>query len=189
MVAPCSCRGSAEFIHTTCLEEYLRHFPDGVCRVCRSLMGYTDFYELFSQIVIYCWLVGLLFLSEIPVHTKIVYLFMTLVLMTFMSVRRMFSYPLIFLVFSLSSMLIVVYGADVIKLVIIVGVLMGIATIGYYIPPQFVFLLSAIVVSAIYATLLMLFIATHTDPYMTGFFVGFVGLFWYACVRLRQPFN
>lgn len=189
MTAPCNCRGSAEFIHRTCLEEYIRHFPDGVCRVCQTSMAFMDGYEIFSQIVTYCWLTGLLIMSQIPVHTKLVYLTMTLALLTFMGVRKMFSYAVIFIIFGLSAIMSVAYTSDAVKLVGIVGVLMAIATIGYYIPPQYVFLLAAIILSAIYATLLMLFIATHTDPYMTGFFVGFVGLCWYTCVRLRQPFN
>jgi hypothetical protein len=86
-------------------------------------------------------------------------------------------------------MMITVYGGNLITLVLVIGVLMGIATIGYYIPPQFVIILSAIVLLGVYATLLMVFVATHTDPYMTAYFIGFITLFWYTCVRLRQPFN
>lgn len=148
-----------------------------------------DGYELFTQIMIYCWLMGLLFVSQIPAHTKLVYFTMTLALLTFMSVRRMFSYVVVFSVFGVSLLVALAYTADIVKLITLIGCLMGVATTGYYIPPQFVFLLAVIIVLTLYATLLTVFVATHTDPFMTGFFIGFMALFWYTCVRLRPPFN
>ena len=189
MIAPCNCRGSAEFIHKACLEEYIRHFPDSVCRVCRMTMIHIDYYQLFSQIILCCWLIGLLFLSQISIHTKLVYLLMTIVLSGFMSIRKIFPYTLIFLLFGVSLFMNVAYARDVVKLSIVLGVLSMFATISYYIPPQYVLMLFIITISSLYATLLLIFIATHTDPYMSAFFVGFIGLAWYTCVRLRQPFN
>jgi E3 ubiquitin-protein ligase DOA10 len=189
MIAPCLCRGSAEFIHKICLEEYIRHFPDNICRVCRTNMTRTDYYHIFTQFVLCFWLTGLLFFSNISTHTKLVYLFMSVVLMVFMSVRKMLSYWLMFLVFGVSVLMNAVYPSDLVKLSMFLGTLSTLATISYYIPPQYVFMLFVIILSSLYATLLLIFIATHTDPYMSAFFTGFTGLCWYTCVRLRQPFN
>ena len=189
MIAPCQCIGSAEFIHKACLEEYIRHFPDSVCRVCRTNMVFVDHYQLITQFVLYCWLMGLLFLSQISIHTKLVYLFMTLALMTFMNVRKMFSYILVFLIFGTCLLMNVVYTKDIQKFSLVIGTITTLATISYYIPPQHVFMLFIIVMSGLYATLLVTFIATHTDPQMSAFFIGFIGLCWYTCVRLRQPLN
>lgn len=189
MVAPCNCRGSAEFIHKTCLEEYLRHFPDGVCRVCRENMLSADTYIIFTQVLLFCWLMGLLGMSHIPSHTKILYISMTLALLTFMGVRKLASYPVMFLIFGMTFLVNFVYVADLIKLVIILGCLTGTATIVYYIPPQHVFMIALIGILTLYGTLLTLFIATRTDVYMSAYFVGFIGLGWYTCVRLRPPFN
>ena len=184
------CKGSAEFIHKTCLEEYIRHFPDGVCRVCLKYMTpEQDTYELISQTLLYLWLTFLLSISEIPAQMKLVYFIMTIALIIFVHVRKFFTYPVILFTFSISFFIIFVNPLDVVKLVPILGTAMMIATMAHYIPPEYLCMIVAIVLTSVYATLGMLFVATHTDIYMTGYFIGFVSLFWYTCVRLRQPFN
>lgn len=36
MRMPCQCRGTAAYIHRVCLEKYIQHYPDGICRVCKT---------------------------------------------------------------------------------------------------------------------------------------------------------
>ena len=55
MISPCRCSGSAAFIHRNCLQQYIHHYPDGVCRVCK-----TSFYRSTSigETLVMCFLVS-----------------------------------------------------------------------------------------------------------------------------------
>jgi hypothetical protein len=54
LVSPCSCRGSSAYIHPHCLERYVLHYPDRVCRVCNETMKtYITGYQVLKFSFIY----------------------------------------------------------------------------------------------------------------------------------------
>lgn len=60
MVEPCRCRGTMAYIHPLCLENYIRHYPDGICRVCATplLLASLNVYWL-PGVVFTCMLYGI----------------------------------------------------------------------------------------------------------------------------------
>lgn len=185
MVSPCDCRGSGEFIHAQCLTEYLRHYPDGICRVCRRTMLSAHEYEILLQILLYMWLCFLITLANVPLTTKGMYMaMMTPVFLrsTVLSIKSMM------VVSAISFILFCLQATELIHTIIGIAIVGALATLTFYIPPQYLIMFATIGLSALYACILTIFIATTTDLYMRSFFGGFITIVWLVLVNLRPPF-
>lgn len=190
MIAPCQCRGSAEFIHKTCLEEYFRHFPDGVCGVCRTKMYHHKHLEYVTGLhVLFClWFLYLLCATTVALRVKFLYLAGLILLFFYLRSTRVF-HPSLFLVFFLSFLTLVVEPQYLLKLVMSIGLATAIVTIGYYIPPHYMFILYAISLLVVYMTTIAIYVITTSDQYMASFFVGFASMIWFSFIKLRPPFD
>ena len=185
MVSPCNCRGTSAYIHSKCLNEYLHHYPDGLCRVCRKNMIVVYPYE----IILFAMLMILLLYTNIPTHTKFIYVLMTLPIFLTNRIHKIFTLSSVIGLVCLSSLFLVIqpeYSIPMILGITIVGVL---ATIAHYIPPQFILMLASIGLGGLYIGILTIYIATTTDSYMLSYFSTFVSMLWLLFVNLRPPFH
>lgn len=189
MIAPCRCRGSAEFIHKLCLEEYVRHFPDGVCRVCRQPMIRINEIETFVQIILYFWFSLIICFATIPLHTKLLYMTMLTGLFVYTTTRNVLGQWAIFTIFMFSYMFLMMDEEYLVKTIIGLGAFVMVCTTCYYVPPQYVLLIGTIGLSSMYATILTVYVATTTDSYMTSYFVGLLSVMWLAFIHARPPFH
>lgn len=185
MISPCECRGSARFIHQQCLKEYLRHYPDGLCRVCRTSMISVYEYEIILQIALFTWMAYLITGASVPLHTKGLYMAMLVPLF----LTRMFSYGVIVLTATISLALFVVEPSHMIHSIIFFCVIGVFMTISQYVPPQYILIAATIMLSALYACVLTIYIATTTDPFMLSYFGGFLSLLWVFFTNMRPPFH
>ena len=188
MVSPCQCRGTAEYIHKTCLEEYIRYFPDSVCRVCKFQMVQRDIYLFFSHVLLFFWLSLFISFSKVPYYTKLFYTGL-LVFVFFTSIsRKLVGHGSLFLAFVLSCVFAVVDGPNLTKLILAIGVIATFVTIGFYVPVEHLMLIATVCLAALYATVLTIFVSVSTDPFMSAYFIGFIAMSWILATRLRPPF-
>lgn len=181
MISPCLCRGTAKFIHKTCLEEYLRHFPDGVCTVCKANMTPINIF----QWLFYMWFLFLIYVSIVPLQTKAIYIAITTLMFLYMPMRNMAQYWML----AISLPFVLVDNAYTIQLTLLIGVITIFVTIHQYIPIEHLLILISICLISAYVTILALYVATTTDKYMTACFVAFIASLWRLILYLRPPLN
>ena len=181
MIAPCECRGTAKFIHKTCLQQYIRHFPDGVCSVCKNGMIPMNKF----QILFYLWFFLLISLSTVPLQTKLFYGVLITLVFLYTPVRNLASYWMLLV----SLPFIVVDKTYIVILTLITGVLAGLFTINHYIPIHYLMLTMSVCITSLYATILALYVVSNTDVYITACFIGFVALLWRIVLHLRPPLD
>lgn len=189
MIAPCQCKGTAEFIHKLCLEEYIRHFPDGVCRVCQHPMCLVNEIEIFFQVLMYFWFSFIICFAAIPLHTKLVYMTMLTGLFVYTTTRNVLGLLSMSVIFAVSSIFLMMEPEYLIKTILAFGGFVMVCTTCYYVPPQYVLLIGTIGLSSVYATMLTIYIATTTDSYMTSYFIGFLSVMWLVFIHARPPFH
>lgn len=189
MLAPCNCRGTSEFIHRSCLKEYIRHFPDGVCRVCRKRMIVINEYEIALQIVLFFWLSLLICFANIPFHTKLFYTAMLMVMFFYTTTKQVIDLFMFLIIFGVSYGMVVIQPEDRVKFIIVVSAVSTLVTIFLYIPPQYILLLAVIGMCALYGVILTIFLATTTDSFMTSYFIGFLAILWNVFIHARPPLD
>jgi len=74
MLSPCGCSGTQAYIHYDCMIQYLRHFPDGICRVCRQNIQYIPRMERFMFLLIMIMLVTLWIITQSPLNMKLLFM-------------------------------------------------------------------------------------------------------------------
>lgn len=185
MVSPCDCRGTSAFIHSECLAKYLHHYPDGQCRVCRKNMIVVYPYE----IILFAMLMILLLYTNIPTHTKFIYVLMIFPIFLTNSIHKIFTASSVFGFMCLSSLFLVIQPEYSIPVIIGLTILGVMSTIAHYIPPQFILMMASILLVALYIAILTVFIATTSDSYMLSYFITFVSMLCLLIVKLRPPFH
>jgi hypothetical protein len=185
LLTPCQCRGTASYIHRTCLDDYIRYYPDRVCRVClhgfvhsASPEGFHYFVTLFTYLTI------VLFLSSVPTLVKSILFVAASAVSAYLLHRGFFgSTPLV--VVSVLTMLFLPSphpSAVYLWLTILGGV--GIAaTLSQLLPA--VLLLGVVVVLLVTAYAGMLIMAAYyaLDPPAFTVLLSILYLVWYGWVR------
>lgn len=99
LLTPCLCRGTAAYIHQSCLDEYIRYYPDRTCRVCK---GFFPAYQSPREIQL-CWvlflgLTSLLFFSTARLLVKFpLFGMITLLSIYFLRCNLLTSTPFVFI--------------------------------------------------------------------------------------------
>ncbi len=186
-LSPCNCRGTQAYIHTHCLALYIRHYPDGVCRVCRSPMK-----SLENDDILYCsgtlaWMLALAYASTLPSNPRGMYLAMTAgVIVYYLIVRKR---PLFFVVSGMMLSASFLYASAETMFWILAGftgVITGVV-LWMYIPTVYILIGAAILASAFYSVFLVVFALTRTEPTLAALLVCFLGTLWYLMIRARPP--
>ena len=185
-ISPCACRGSSAYIHLACLEDYIHHYPDRICRVCHQYMDYSTSFDYAMLGCLYIWLTILMFISNASDQTKLVF---TGVLLTLLNIRRfrlyIHGYVSMIILFS-TFMLVNTSRANVYNSILLIGGFVGFLTLLLFIPHEFVLFMFIIGLLMIYGTTVVLFFAQSHDTYMVGCFLALVLLCWGVTVQAHR---
>jgi hypothetical protein len=185
LLTPCRCRGTSSYIHRSCLDEYIRYYPDRICRVCHDrFLRYESTREIALCWFVFVALSTLLFLSGARLLVKLTLLTLIGGLSLYYLHRNLFSTtPLVFL-----SILVLLFlpGGHPMAIYSWLTIL-GAATLLYTLIRQ----LPAIVVLGILVTLMLsgyvvflTVLAYHTlDPPAFTVFLSVLYMVWYIWVH------
>lgn len=191
MVSPCQCRGTARYIHRQCLDRYIDHYPDGVCRVCLTPFVYSSPKRVWSGITTGIMLLVMVATSVAPIGFKIIYLGVVIAVLFLYIVRNLFT-PFIALVVGVVYILLGFgMNAEVnLWTIIAVAAMCMIYTMFRYIPQPYILLMLAIVILTLYAVALLIFVLQalgNVDPVFTALFTSLLFLVWCGILHIRPP--
>lgn len=188
LIMPCRCRGTSAFVHQACIQTYLHHYPDGICRVCRSRIDIPDPYAFAILAPLgalsYFWFI--LQASSAPFPIKI-WLFVAFVIaLTWCAILRLIrGWTLVGMM--LVSMLITNIR-DKIALLFVGTCLLFAAllhTMLVYIPFTHVILMLFLSITFLGAGFVGFQILTALDPYASGAFFLTMFLTWMVWIQAR----
>ena len=74
LLSPCSCRGTSAYIHQRCLDTYIEHYPDRICRVCNQPMKMSiQKFQILKFCLLFLILIFLVMTSTAPVYMKVLF--------------------------------------------------------------------------------------------------------------------
>lgn len=185
LLTPCQCRGTASYIHRACLDQYIRYYPDRICRVCRDrFQRYESSRELGLCCALLVYLFTILFFSGARLLVKIALLGAISVISFYYILYGLFSStPLVFV--SILTMLFLPHShpSAVYMWMIILGGVAFVYTLARYLPV--IILLGIIVVLFVTGYTAFLAVAAYhaLDPPAFTVFLSVLYLFWYAGVH------
>jgi hypothetical protein len=191
MIAPCQCRGTARYIHRRCLEQYIDHYPDGICRVCLTPFVYSSPKRVWSMVATGLMLLAMLFSSSAPIVFKIIYFGIVFAVLFLYMVRNLFT-PIVALIVAIVYTTLG-HGTNAsVNLWTIMG-LTGMCmmyTMFRYIPQPYILIMLTIIVLTLYAVALLIFVLQalgHNDPTFTALFTSLLFLLWCGILHIRPP--
>lgn len=190
MLTPCACRGTAMYIHRRCLQEHLRHYPDGKCRVCRETMKYTNYAQLLVCGMMFVSLLALLLLSTMDFVVKVFVFISFTCILSALLIRHYVHEELGVFIMAIVMMAFGAATSDqrfffaVSSLVILFTVF---ATIVNYIPQEYIAIFIAILFMGLYVSVFMAALVSIADVYGSSVILATILLFWYGWVRSHPP--
>lgn len=183
LLSPCRCRGTSAYIHRTCLFEYIRHYPDRVCRSCRSMM--TVPMTVGSMALLwstYMVLATLLFLSQTRFIIKVGLLACLSALFFYYSRRGTFTRTPMFLVGAL--LLLFLPGSTdptaIGLLLTAVVTVLGLLTLSLYVPVHYIMTMIANLLVIGYVAFFSWALYVHLDTFAFSTWLSIAALAWYA---------
>ena len=189
MLSPCACSGSQAYIHYDCLTQYIRHYPDGICRVCRQSLQYIPRLERFFFLMVILLVASLWVMTTTHTNAKLLCLLAIGCLFTVYNVHHFTNLRFMIFLFGINLVFLITDGTLFTKLYVlsVFSVLATIYTMCLYIHP--IHLLTAVTIMFIgLYTFLLGFAALHTtDSYGVSLFVTMMFLFWNAWIQTHPP--
>jgi hypothetical protein len=190
LISPCACRGTAMYIHTRCLEDHLRYYPDGLCTVCRQPMTYTTPKEYIAFGFMFLCVFGLLVISNMDFLAKLFTLVIFASILVGLLLRHCIlqEFGLV-----LITCIVALLGATTRdqRLFMTFSVIMiffaTFATLIHYIPQTYVMMFLAILFLGLYVLVFMAAVSVAVDVYGTSVILTTILLFWYTWIRLHPP--
>lgn len=187
LVVPCQCRGTASYIHRTCLEQYIHYYPDRICRVCRTHFNYYDQpREVFLGWFLMVVLTFLLFFSSSKLIVKLILFLATSLLYLYFLRRNLFD---ITSAFSITVLVILFlpggHPSAIYIWILILGLLAFVYTLMQFLPGIVVL---GIVVGTILAgyTGFLLLLSYHVlDSSAFTVLITVIYMAWYAWLHAR----
>lgn len=189
MVSPCECRGSSAFIHEECLNEYLEHFPDGICRVCLVKMRVQVNPEIGTALAALMLSAIILNNAAIPLVVKFSLLVASAILIRGLGLAGLLS-PKFLLILTGMSLTLIAAQHDIHSLIainmmlLLVGTLM---TLGLYVEMEGVMACAVASVAYIYAVFMVLRILFDMDVWTNIAAMNVMFMGWYIWYTARQP--
>ena len=185
-VSPCACRGSSAYIHLSCLEKYIHHYPDRICRVCYQYMDYSTKFDTVMLGILYVWLTILISISNASEQTKLIFVG---VLLALVNIRRfrlyIHGYVSTIILFS-TLMLVNTARTNIYNSILLLSGFIGFLTLLIFIPHEFVLFILVVGLLMIYGTTVVLYFAQTHDTYMVGCFLALVLLCWGVAVQAHR---
>jgi hypothetical protein len=193
LLTPCQCRGTASYIHRTCLDDYIRYYPDRVCRVC--LHGFLDYEspkEFHYFVTLFTYLTIVLFLSTVPTLVKIALFCAASAVSFYLLHRGLFgSTPLIFVSILMLLFLPSPHPSAVHLWLLVIGGVGVVVTLSQLLPAILLLGVVAILLVTAYTGILIVAAYYALDPPAFTVLLSILYLVWYGWVRehlrLRQP--
>jgi hypothetical protein len=189
LVSPCVCTGSSAFIHEECLDRYLEHFPDGICRVCLVKMRVQVNPEIGTALAAFMLSAIIINNAAIPLVVKFSFLVSSAVLIRGLGLAGLLSARFLLILSGMSIMLVAaqhdIHSLIAINmLVLLVGTLM---TLGLYVEMEGVMACAVATVAYVYTTFLLLRILFDMDVWTNIAAMNTIFMGWYIWYTARQP--
>lgn len=186
MFVPCRCRGTSAYVHDSCLRTYFRYYPDRICRVCHELMEHPWVDReraLVCALLLLLWSAILVALSTAPIGLKTLTYTLIVTIVLFHLRYRQLSYATTLLCITASGLLAFADPQYLMQMVFLTMGLLMLATLCIFIPLETVFLVIVTCLGLLYSLLLILALASKSDPAFTGLGLMGLGVLWIAGLR------
>jgi hypothetical protein len=185
LVAPCACRGTSSYIHRTCLDQYIRYYPDRTCRVCHETFPhYVSPREGYLYWIVLFAFVALLVVSSARLLVKIALLGAATVLSSYFLHRNLFSTtPVVFLLILACLFLPGGHPSAVYLWLAVLGAAAFSYTLAYQLPMIVLLVILVTSIVAAYTGFLVLLAYTTLDSSAFTVFLSLVYLAWYGWVH------
>lgn len=186
MLVPCRCRGTAAYVHDHCLRTYFTYYPDRICRVCHERMEHpwVDHERTRTcATLLLLWSAVLVALSAVPLGVKWITYSGLAALVLFHARRNHLTYESTILCLSASTILAFANPLYLTQMVLLTASLLVLATLCIFLPTELVFLAIVMMLALAYSVLLLLAVASRTDPAFTALAVMAMGVFWLLFLR------
>ena len=185
LVAPCACRGTSSYIHRTCLDQYIRYYPDRTCRVCHvQFPRYVSPREVHLCWIVLLAVVALLVVSSARLLVKLALLGAATVLSSCFLHRNLFSTtPVVFLLLLACLFLPGGHPSAVYLWLAVLGAAAFSYTLAYQVPIFILLVILATSIVAAYTGFLVLLAYTTLDSSAFTVFLSLVYLAWYGWVH------
>lgn len=189
LLTPCRCRGTSAYIHPACLDQYIRYYPDRICRVCHArFIPFKTSRDFYSAVGILTLFACFLLMSEVRLLVKLVLLGVTCLITTYFYARQLFSStPLVFL--SILVLLFLPHGhpSAVFIWLVLLGGIAFFYTLSIYIPAIFILGIVVTLILLAYAAFVTFFAYQHLDTFAFVVYLGLMYLFWYGWLHDSPP--
>ena len=190
-VSPCQCRGTAQYIHSKCLERYIEFYPERICHVCRTIlktpMTRREFVMLWGMCAFTnSWLWSY---QGIEPAGKFLYSVLITAIYAFYYRRNIFDRGALMGIAILAVLFLT--GAHPTEGTMMLSVLLTLAmfaSLGKFVPPQYLMLFTIALVFVCYVFFFAYMLYRMNDRFMFTMFITTLFLYWYAwfqTVRLR----
>jgi hypothetical protein len=185
LVTPCACRGTSFYIHRTCLDQYIRYYPDRTCRVCHvQFPRYVSPREGRLYWIVFLSFVALLVVSSARLLVKVALLGAATVLSACFLQRNLFSTTPLVSLFILG--LLFLPGGHPTTVYLWLSILGAAAfsyTLAYQLPMIVLLVILMTSLVAAYAGFLVVLAYTTLDSAAFTVFLSVLYLAWYAWVH------
>lgn len=188
-LSPCDCRGTSAYIHPDCLDRYFEHYPDRICRVCRSIMTLPRSKREWVYVITTC-----LFVHALLLASGQSLLFKLLALIFFWNVGV---YYVSIDLFSGKTFLglLCLWGLflpggnyqAITTMLLAIGGIALMYTLFVFVPPQYVFRMVTILLLFLYAAFLAMITLTSMDTPTFVLYLTSTFLIWYAGIQGANP--
>lgn len=186
LISPCDCRGTSAYIHIACLEEYFRHYPDRICRVCHEPMIYTTSFDKTMGILLFIWLSIMLIISNSLLLQKLFFFMMFIGILSFSTIRKFITAPVSILIISSSMILVTSSTKYIFSSLFLIGGILSLSTMIMFIPFQYIAIMITNLIIASYCILIIIFFAERNDIFITSCFLALIVFIWALIVHQRS---
>ncbi len=189
MISPCHCRGTHAYIHRHCLDEYIRHFPDRVCRVCHQKLKIP---KTVNEFVFFLWtfvfLTTILMMSHERLRVKIFFLCLIWTVGIYYYAMDLFTRSVPIVVFFLWAVFMppATFHATVYGLFVF-GTIAFVYSLGRWIPAVYLLNLFAGILIAAYVGFLTFAVFVTLDKFVFVVYLMLIYLGWNAVVHGHNP--
>jgi E3 ubiquitin-protein ligase DOA10 len=190
LVSPCRCIGTAQYIHRECLERYFTHYPDRMCRVCRTeMVGPMPYQDKVLTAIVLVGLGVTLTGSTLSFASKGTLGMLLLATTAFFLRNNLFNQSV-----AIGTLIVYVTFVNggqahaVVTIISTVNALAALVTMLNYIPAAYVATMAVTMLVFVYLWLTALAFAATTDSYALSVFMCIVYMGWYAWVRTHPRF-
>lgn len=189
LLSPCRCRGTSAYIHPACLDQYIRYYPDRICRVCHTkFASFKTSRDVYSALGILVVFACLLLFSNARLLVKLALLGAACLVTTYFYVRELFSStPLVFLSILVFLFLPHSHPAAVSVWLSLFAGIAFLYTLSTYMPAVFVLGIVVMLILLAYVAFATFFAFHNLDTFAFAVYIGLVYLFWYGWVHDRPP--